>query len=259
MHSLGWIARQLRKQHQIEFVIEKIQLDYLETEVSKKHYRRFGKKIRRISHGWIDIPDDIKPVERFQIPNLARLKELVTINTEEKLESVEFPSSRIELYLLPLVSGVTIGIIDAFNQELSIRSHPNQGIKNSFVNMFYLSIVSIVIIFTLTFLVISIGRIIQDFSVWTPFQMPNRYVRKIYASYCLACLTTFFSVLGAGGGLACIQHFRLRIILTCHHKIPWNLARFLTYCHDRRLLQQIGGRYRFIHRELLDHFAAMEK
>jgi hypothetical protein len=35
-------------------------------------------------------------------------------------------------------------------------------------------------------------------------------------------------------------------------------VRFLIYCHDRRLLQQIGGRDRFIHRELLDHFAGME-
>ena len=60
------------------------------------------------------------------------------------------------------------------------------------------------------------------------------------------------------GGITCIQHLTLRIILTRHHKIPWNLARFLTYCHERRLLQQIGGRYRFIHRELLDHFAGME-
>ena len=40
--------------------------------------------------------------------------------------------------------------------------------------------------------------------------------------------------------------------------VPWNLVRFLTYCHERRLLQQIGGRYRFIHRELLEHFARME-
>jgi hypothetical protein len=29
--------------------------------------------------------------------------------------------------------------------------------------------------------------------------------------------------------------------------------------HDRRLQLQIGERYRFIHRELLDHFAGMEE
>jgi hypothetical protein len=48
-----------------------------------------------------------------------------------------------------------------------------------------------------------------------------------------------------------MPHLTRRIIIP----LPRNLAQFLTYCHERRLLQQIGGRYRFIHRELLDHFA----
>ncbi|MGI0495271.1 NACHT domain-containing protein [Alkalinema pantanalense CENA528] len=61
--------------------------------------------------------------------------------------------------------------------------------------------------------------------------------------------------------LTCIdlnKYFALRITLWQAKSIPWNLAQFLTYCHERRLLQQIGGRYRFIHRELLDHFAQHE-
>jgi hypothetical protein len=62
-------------------------------------------------------------------------------------------------------------------------------------------------------------------------------------------------------GIICLslnKHLALRITLRLFNILPWNLARFLTYCHERRLLQQIGGRYRFIHRELLDHFAKME-
>ena len=58
----------------------------------------------------------------------------------------------------------------------------------------------------------------------------------------------------AGGGTACIQHLYLRILLTQDKKIPWNYARFLDDCAEQRLLQRIGGQYRFIHRELLDHF-----
>jgi DNA polymerase III delta prime subunit len=53
-------------------------------------------------------------------------------------------------------------------------------------------------------------------------------------------------------------HVPKRFILSYSKAMPWNLARFLTYCHDRRLLQQIGGRYRFIHRELLEHFAGIK-
>nr|MBX2863589.1 NACHT domain-containing protein [Leptolyngbyaceae cyanobacterium MAG.088] len=69
-------------------------------------------------------------------------------------------------------------------------------------------------------------------------------------------MTLWFGI-GLGGGVALIQHLTLRAILTCNGKTPWNYARFLNYCAERRLLQRIGGRYRFIHRELLDHFAEM--
>ncbi|MBD2459079.1 NACHT domain-containing protein [Nostoc sp. FACHB-87] len=60
------------------------------------------------------------------------------------------------------------------------------------------------------------------------------------------------------GGLFCIQHFTLRLILYCNGYIPWNYARFLDYCTERMLLQRVGGRYRFIHKLLQDHFAQME-
>jgi hypothetical protein len=58
-----------------------------------------------------------------------------------------------------------------------------------------------------------------------------------------------------GGGLAVIQHVCLRLVLWWGGIAPWHLARFLDYCVERRLLQRVGGRYRFLHRELLDHFA----
>jgi hypothetical protein len=60
------------------------------------------------------------------------------------------------------------------------------------------------------------------------------------------------------GGLFCIQHFSLRLILYFKGYIPWNYARFLDYCTERMLLQRVGGRYRFIHKLLQDHFAQME-
>jgi hypothetical protein len=58
-------------------------------------------------------------------------------------------------------------------------------------------------------------------------------------------------------GRACAQHFTLRLILYYNNQIPWNYARFLNYATDRLLLQRVGGRYRFIHRLVQEHFAAM--
>jgi hypothetical protein len=60
------------------------------------------------------------------------------------------------------------------------------------------------------------------------------------------------------GGIPCIQHFVLRLILYFNGYIPWNYARFLNYCTDRLFLQRVGGRYRFLHKLLQDHFAQME-
>jgi hypothetical protein len=58
-------------------------------------------------------------------------------------------------------------------------------------------------------------------------------------------------------GAACIQHFTLRFVLWCSGVIPWRYARFLDYATDRKLLQRVGGRYRFLHYLLRDHLAAM--
>ncbi|YAG09660.1 hypothetical protein NSTC731_06030 [Nostoc sp. DSM 114167] len=67
----------------------------------------------------------------------------------------------------------------------------------------------------------------------------------------------FIFTLFFGGGLACIQHISLRLVLWRSGYIPWNYAQFLNRAAERRLIQQVGGRYRFIHRLLLDHFADM--
>jgi DNA polymerase III delta prime subunit len=66
--------------------------------------------------------------------------------------------------------------------------------------------------------------------------------------------TIFFGLMA--GGMACIKHFSMRLVLFAIARvIPWDYARFLDYCVERRLLRRIGGRYRFLHRELLEHFA----
>jgi hypothetical protein len=59
------------------------------------------------------------------------------------------------------------------------------------------------------------------------------------------------------GGSASIRHFALRLILYRKKYIPWNYARFLDYATDRLFLQKVGGGYIFVHRMLLEHFAAM--
>jgi hypothetical protein len=60
------------------------------------------------------------------------------------------------------------------------------------------------------------------------------------------------------GGLAFLRHFLLRLLLTLRSKWPWNAVPFLDFAADRALLYKVGGGYVFIHRLLLEHFAALE-
>lgn len=60
------------------------------------------------------------------------------------------------------------------------------------------------------------------------------------------------------GGKACLQHFTLRLILYFNHYIPWDYACFLDYATERLFCQRVGGRYRFIHRLIQNHFATKD-
>ncbi len=163
--------------------------------------------------------------------------------------------------LIPgLICGLILGILWGFlsiSEELKIREMPNQGIWNSLysaIGGILLSYPLCVSLITLAdYLPMACTYFITKNSTIT-FDFQTSISQGLIYGNSLALLFG----LCFGGGFACFQHFCLRIMLTRHHRIPWNLARFLTYCHERRLLQQIGGRYRFIHRELLEHFARME-
>jgi hypothetical protein len=58
------------------------------------------------------------------------------------------------------------------------------------------------------------------------------------------------------GGEACLKHVVLRIWLIRNGSTPWNYVRFLDNAAERLLLRKVGGGYAFIHRMLLDYFAA---
>ncbi|MEA1869960.1 MAG: hypothetical protein U9N09_07450 [Euryarchaeota archaeon] len=60
------------------------------------------------------------------------------------------------------------------------------------------------------------------------------------------------------GGLACIQHLVLRIMLWRNGFAPLNYARFLDCAAGRIFLRKVGGGYIFVHRLLLEYFASLE-
>ena len=76
----------------------------------------------------------------------------------------------------------------------------------------------------------------------------------------VAAPAVWFGLMGAlVPGSACVQHFTLRFVFWCCGVAPLRYVRFLNHATDRMLLQRIGGRYRFIHDLLREHFAAMPR
>ncbi len=60
------------------------------------------------------------------------------------------------------------------------------------------------------------------------------------------------------GGLDMIEHYTLRVILWRKGYAPRRYAHFLDYATKLVFLRKVGGGYIFIHRLLLEHFAAMK-
>ncbi|OZH54912.1 hypothetical protein AFK68_07875 [Hydrocoleum sp. CS-953] len=128
--------------------------------------------------------------------------------------------------------GLTLGIVRGMTGPgIEELTIPNQGILLSTKNA---------LIFGL------IAAILMIFSA------------KLLDWYLIAwCQYGFIFGLAVGGGEACVKHFILRVILYFNGYIPWNYSRFLDYATQLIFLQKVGGGYIFIHRLLLEHFARM--
>jgi DNA polymerase III delta prime subunit/Sec-independent protein translocase protein TatA len=61
------------------------------------------------------------------------------------------------------------------------------------------------------------------------------------------------------GGYKAIQHVALRVVLYLNQCLPWDYATFLEQADKMKILQQVGGRYRFIHGLLRTHLAQPEQ
>ncbi len=128
--------------------------------------------------------------------------------------------------------------------EIETRTIPNQVIRESLKN----AVISWLISWLISGLFF--GRIFGPFV--------GRIFRLSEDPFFWLISGLFFGLASGliNGGIACIQHFSLRLILYSDGHIPWNYARFLDYATNRLFLQRVGGGYRFMHDLLRQHFAA---
>lgn len=139
--------------------------------------------------------------------------------------------------LLGMLGGVILGLFGGLRSgtEVETRTIPNQGIWQSAKTWVIISIA--------VSLSLSLG--IYLFDSW--LTIPQYW--GLFCGLFVGLLT---------GGTACIVHISFRTVFYFHQHMPWNYAQFLDYCCDRIFLQKVGGGYIFIHRLLMEHFAAMQ-
>ncbi len=150
--------------------------------------------------------------------------------------------------LFELLGGLTGGLSSSTLDEQNLVK-PNQGIRRSVRNGLLVgSVVGLVVMLIGDCLLIVLLRTSTPQPSWSSF------------------LAALLSMLGLGlvvglviglqsGGIACLQHLLLRLLLWRTRSILLNYSRFLDYTAERILLRKVGGGYIFVHRLLLEYFA----
>ncbi|MEO1184201.1 MAG: hypothetical protein AAFX46_05565 [Cyanobacteria bacterium J06636_27] len=140
-----------------------------------------------------------------------------------------------------LIGGLIIALLSGINEtELPNKQYANQAIKKSAKNILSISFIGSPILILFISIIRPITLTINTFSL----------------ILCGLGLTTLLSI--GFAGIPVIQHFLLRLILWKNGSIPWNYARFLKYADERKLINQVGGRFTFIHDKLQEHFADIQ-
>lgn len=155
--------------------------------------------------------------------------------------------------IIMLAGGLTSGVSTTLQNERDLTL-PNQGMRQSVGNSIRIGIMS-----ALVGGCISIGVF---FLILTLLNATYR-AGFVEFSFFLLCGVVGGTINGlidglSNGGVACIQHLVLRVLLWRSRLVPWNYSRFLDYAVEHILLNKVGGGYMFVHSLLLGHFASRE-
>ncbi|MBD1906343.1 MULTISPECIES: NACHT domain-containing protein [Cyanophyceae] len=153
-------------------------------------------------------------------------------------------------WIIVVLTGVSVNVFISFlikdmRVQIETQTKANQGIKNSWGN---------IVFFTL-FVLITVLLISFAFQLRISTFTQTNFSIQLFLT--LIIYTTGLAVF-EGGGKALLQYFSLRLVLAWNGYAPLRYDLLLNYCTERLLLQRVGGRYRFMHKLLQDHFAKMD-
>lgn len=286
LRYLRWLAKQLKARDKTEFLIEDLQPDWLTSTKQKNTYTILvlasgplfgcliavlGWKINSLQDGLLMgtmyglfcmvclIDNRIKPVQSFRwsmTDNVSGIRWFppLLFGIVGWLIRTEVGEGPLNGPVTGLVSGCVAWILGGFG-EASIEDIkvPNQGIKNS---LRYTLIAGLAIGFFA-------GMSFWLHSGWAA-GLFAALLFGVYGGLLVGLLGGFLVTMSGGwfgqpGGalISAIQHLSLRIALTQSGCAPWNYEQFLRHTARQKFIQITGGRYRFIHDLLREHFAQM--
>lgn len=264
---LIWLSNRLKEESQAEFLIERMQLTWLQTPAQKQIYRigvgLIGGLIIGLVGGLLVELNSDEQEAGLIIGLLSGLLSGLTLGFWQKIQPVETVkwnwSGKVRSGLIfGLIFGAIFGLICGLTFSLIHIS----TIGLTKVLFFSLCAVLVFCLFGGLFGALIGGLSGPDIEKRT---FPNQGIWRSAANTVVFAVVggLIFSPLGVliGAivpGTACIQHFMLRLILWWNGYIPWNYARFLNYATERVFLNRVGGRYRFIHDLLREHFAQLQ-
>ena len=276
-HCLIWLAKQIRQRSEDEFLVERIQ--FIKNLERKHKFLYFFLASSSIYIGISFIfgalssiivtalivailSKDISQPENISI-SLRRAKEGVFHSLPYAIAfSLTTTSLETSLSLSPYAffAWLFFGFSDGFYiKEIKQKYFPNQGIKRALLNSlwgaFIFGLIGVLIILVNSFEFLPI--IDEQTSPVESYKIQLNYKNLSSPLARSVLLVAFCAGFATLGGLFSFQHLVLRVVLFVFGCIPWNYTRFLNYCTERLLLQRVGGRYRFIHKLVQEHFAAM--
>lgn len=158
-----------------------------------------------------------------------------------------------------LVYGLLQGI-SRRNLDNRHRYLPNEGMRRSFYYSLLGGAIGIVVVTVLSVVTTVINTVLSD--GLTGIQRGGVWLMSVHLGLANALLLGPAGGLLIGlllGGLACVQHGVLRVILWKMGVLPLKPSRFLDYAADSVLLHRVGGGYIFVHRLLLEYFAGLDE
>jgi hypothetical protein len=153
--------------------------------------------------------------------------------------------------LVPLMALIAVAMFGLTGSQLEVTTRPGEKITKSFKSA-RLGALLVGLNVALIFVLSMGGLVVFTFG----FRLNGLLMFMLSLGIGVALLVgVLFAILN--GGLAVIQNDILRFFLVWQDRLPHSIIPFLDYCVDRIFLRRVGGGYIFIHRLLMEHFAAM--